>query len=161
MKRFWRTCSKRLTKKYFSFFLHSGLTIKYNAWDARMKMLQNLRAGDPIYNPFIKEWSTIFKIWFYWSPVESSKCKLYGADWEPNAYDEISWYGPSNHKVVTGFCIEAKDESGKVFYLYDFDHFMIDGVPIDHNWISFNRAAGLSDDAKSLPKGLSEVKTRR
>lgn len=160
MKRFWRTCSKRVTKKYFPYFYQDGVVINYNAWDARMKMLQNLRAGDPIYNPFTKEWITILKIWFHWKPVENKSYKLYGADWEPNAYDEVKYYGPSHHQVVDKFVIGAETKDGKEFYLYDFDHFMIEGIPFDDNWVAFNRAAGLSDDAKSLPKNLSEVKTR-
>jgi hypothetical protein len=160
MKRFWRTLSKRITKKYFPYLYQGGVVIKYDAWDARMKMLQNLRAGDPIYNPFTKEWHTIFKIWFHWKPVENKGYKFYGADWEPNAYDEVKYYGPKHHKVVSEFVIGAESKDGKEFYLYDFEHFMIDGISFDDNWVAFNKAAGLSDDAKSLPKNLSEVKTR-
>ena len=126
-----------------------------------MKILQNLRAGDPIYNHFTNEWNTIFKIWFYWNPVENKKYKLHGADCDPNAHDEVRYYGPKHHKVVTDFCIGSESKNGKEYYLYDFGHFMIEGIPFDDNWLAFNRAAGLSDDTKSLPKSLSEVKTRR
>jgi hypothetical protein len=160
MKRIWRTCSKRITKKYFPYLYQGGVVIKYDAWDARMKMLQNLRAGDPIYNPFTKEWNTIFKIWLHWKPVENKRYKFYGADWEANTYDRVKYYGPKHHKVVAEFIIGAESKDGKEFYLYDFEHFMIEGIPFDDNWVAFNRAVGLSDDAKSLPKNLSEVKTR-
>ena len=51
MKRFWRTLSKKITKKYFPYFYQDGVVIKYDAWDARMKMLQNLKSRDPIYIP--------------------------------------------------------------------------------------------------------------
>jgi hypothetical protein len=160
MKRFWRTCSKRITKKYFPYFYQDGVVIKYDAWDARMKILQNLRSGDLIYIPYIKEWGQIKMIYLHWKPVENKRYKFHGADWEATSFDEVKYYGPKHHKVVSNFVIKAVSNDGREFWIYDFDHFMIEGVPFDNSWVAFNRAAGLHPAIKHLPNNLSQVRTR-
>ena len=158
MKRFWRTCSKRLVKKYFPRFYQDGCCINYDAWDARMKMLQNLQAGDPIYLPSINEWGKIKEIQFYWKPIEKEKFKFYGSGFD--SIEESKYVGPKHHKFVFEFSITATSNNGKTFFVYDFDHFLIKGVRFDDNWLAFNKAAGLIHDALYLPKKMSEVTQR-
>jgi hypothetical protein len=72
----------------------------------------------------------------------------------------VKYYGPKHHKVVSEFVIKALSNDGREFWIYDFDHFMIEGVPFDNSWVAFNRAAGLHPATKRLPNNLSQVRTR-
>ena len=168
MKVWWRTCSKRVLNKWVgSRRYQDGILYNSESWEILMKMLGNLRPGDLIYNNWNGTWTTIKDIKPRWIPVEKVRYRFGRPDWivdnDPNySVDEErkTTNGPKHHKFIDEFVIHVTEGHA----IYDFEHlhdWYADKLTPDHNWILFNRAAGLPDDCVKFPTKLSEVSGRR
>ncbi len=134
-----------------------------------MKMLNNLRPGDPIFNPWAGSWTTMKKIKLVWTPVVHYSYRFGMPEW---LVDHIKYdfdsdetkiiRGPKRHKFVSEFKIIANDGCA----IYEFSHFGNKYIGLDKaGWFKnvkdFNRAAGLDDDCCMIPESVKEITGRR
>jgi hypothetical protein len=171
----WHTCSKKTLKKWIKYFeCASDIFMGYENWDALIQLCMNLKAGDPVYNPYAYSnnqgghspagaWQEIQTIDFIYSPIIKYKWKKSVKKKGKRiklSDDTLFYLGPSKHLYVAK--IEIQTTEGE--YLYWFWHFELNKT---HNlkkgadWLCFNRCAGLKDDTVDLPSHRDEIGERR